>query len=125
MIEEKAAEKEVVAGIQRQRGRGTIGKAVFIVCFFGSLAARHYLLTDAKMEIAWLFLFIGWAVLIRWWMVAGLLIGILCYTPQLHVFEIRRRIVYMVIGASAGLVCEFLEAYGRRRRCGKSDGNNK
>lgn len=114
-MEEKASDEDVVGRKHRLRYRGVIAKAGFLVFFFGSLGLIYcgYFRNAATVEVAWLVLSICWAVAIRWWMVAGALIGLLCYKPELHGPNIRREVLYAVVGAIAGLACDLIAAFAR------------
>jgi hypothetical protein len=113
MSEEKPVE-EAVAMPQRPRFRRALPKIGFLVFFLGPLVLEC-LPAGPKLELAWLLFAFAWATLIRWWMVAGLIGGILCLPPPSpHVFDFETKIRYAAIGAAAGLACEFLDAGCRR-----------
>lgn len=82
----------------------TRANALFAVAFFGSFAILGHL--DPKWDDPWLFISVGWAILIRWWMVAGLLLGLFLHPIQLHVIDLEGTLLYAASGAIAGFVAE-------------------
>lgn len=58
--------------------RITRASAIFAVAFFGSFGMMFLIpRPEPIVLICWLILMIVWAIAIRWWIVAGLLTGIL------------------------------------------------
>ncbi len=60
---------------------------------------------DDRVIAIWLLSFIIWAAIIRWWMVAGALGGLLFYQPHLHDFDITGRILNVAFGAIMVGIC--------------------
>ncbi|HEV8069471.1 MAG TPA: hypothetical protein VGP76_17150 [Planctomycetaceae bacterium] len=92
--------------------RRTIAVTAFVVSFFGLLLGFRQTSVDNPIAAAALELvFIGWAVAIRWRMVAGALLGLLVceLTPSsLHEPDIGKIVVCMAIGAMLGFALEEL-----------------
>ena len=84
----------------------TIPNAIFMLAFFGSFAVVARL--GYRWELPWLLLIIGWAIAIRWWMVAGLFLGLLVHPIQLHVIDIEGRLWFAGAGALVGLAVELV-----------------
>jgi len=89
------------------RRRRKIAIAAFIGCFFGSLSALIVVRASDQWAFAFLVLFSRWAIAIRWWMVAGALLGILFTPVHLHVIYVEEHVRYAVGGAVAGLILDF------------------
>ena len=88
-----------IAGVTRRN-------AIFTVAFFGSFALLVYAKPNDRVVIIWLLSFIVWAAIIRWWILAGALGGLLFYQPHLHDFDIAGRVFNVVFGALIGACIE-------------------
>ncbi len=89
------------AGITRRN-------VIFVVAFFGSFALLVYTRPDERVVLLWLLSFILGAAILRWWILAGALAGILFYQPHLHDVDILGRVLNVVFG---GLIGACLEAF--------------
>jgi hypothetical protein len=94
------------------RRRRVILVALFTVSLLGSFVGLLQMRSDDPLLIlAWFLLFIGWALMIRWWLVAGALIGYLSnaiVTGPQYEPNIARMVFWIVAGAGVGCFCEFL-----------------
>ena len=84
----------------------TRANAIFALALFGSWAVLQYLPNGC--EIPWALLVIAWATTIRWWMVAGLFLGLLLQPIQLHMPDVAGTIGYAACGALFGLAAELV-----------------
>jgi hypothetical protein len=82
----------------------TIANAIFMVAFFGSFAVLPRL--AYWWELPWLLVVVAWAIMIRWWMVAGLFLGLLLHPIHLHVIDLGGTLLYAACGALLGLAAE-------------------
>jgi hypothetical protein len=106
-------EDEIGQPRQLRFSRGLL-RIAFTGLFFGSLAVLYCVGAGAKLETAWLLISAACAIAVGWWVVTGAIIGLLCYTPQLHVRDIATELTYVVLGACTGLICDLLGGCARR-----------
>jgi hypothetical protein len=93
---------------------------LFVISFFGSLIGLRYVRIESPLAaIALEVAFIGWAIAIRWRVVAGALCGLLVceLTPSLDAPpDIIRMVMWMAIGAMLGFASEELGERHQSRR---------
>jgi hypothetical protein len=89
------------------RGTGIARRnTIFVGAFFGSFALLVSTRPAERFVVFWLISFIIWAAIIRWWILAGALAGLLFYQPQLHNVDIAGRVFNVLSGAFVGACIE-------------------
>jgi hypothetical protein len=63
---------------------------------------------DERMVALWLLSVIVWGAILRLWIIAGALAGVLCNRPKLHDIDIEGRVFNVLLGALAGAGIEAL-----------------
>jgi hypothetical protein len=88
----------------------TRANASFAVAYFASFAFLLWIRpTEPIVLLCWIFLMIVWAMVVQWWIVAGLLIGSILPGPG--------EILLMLFGVFCGFLIE-TAIWGHRKRAG-------
>jgi hypothetical protein len=74
----------------------------FLVAFFGSLGALIHSEADDRVVLAWFLLFTAWAIALRWWMVAGTLLGLFFGPVVQRAIDVAGTVFHVIAGAYFG-----------------------